>query len=115
MARRRRGAVRTLGRIANPFKGKRSDSSSLRSAAHPKKSKKSLAELSRADLNSARNLWEGDRFRGEDGFTYVVTARFEDGSTNVRRSDGELATLRPSASVQLISMGSMRSWQGGNV
>ena len=59
----------------------------------------------------ADNLLEGEEFRCDDGFRYVVLSKYADGSSTVRRSDGQLASLKRGEKVPALTRESpIRGW-----
>ena len=83
---------------------------SIRQGTHPVEAKKTLTERDLEERNSASLLLEGETFLGNYGYRYTVVSTFPDGSIRVRRSDGELGSLRPSDSVKLLSESPLRGF-----
>ena len=117
MARRRRGPGlnhpgsarspwqdRPLGRERSPAKER-----SPGRATDPRRAR-SLAEAELEKRRLADNLFEGEEFVS-NGWRYVVLSKYEDGSSTVRRSDGQLASLKRGDKVPVSTRESRaRSW-----
>ena len=79
-------------------------------ATNPRKAK-SLADAEMEKRQLAEHLLEGEEFKGDDGYRYVVLSKYCDGSSTVRRSDGQLASLKRGDKVPVSTRESpARSW-----